>query len=144
MAGSSQEIIVQQIKSDLAAVGVTLKLDPIDDSTWYEDVYTNKDYETTLMDHNNPRDILWYANPDFYWQYDNKEVQDLKVKSDEADSIEDQTKFIHELSSIIADEAPSAWLFQAPQIRVSRAEVTGFSADKNAEPFYVADIVRSN
>jgi len=144
VAGSSQEIIVQQIKSDLAAVGVTLKLDPIDDSTWYEDVYTNKDYETTLMDHNNPRDILWYANPDFYWQYDNKEVQDLKVKSDEADSIEDQTKYIHELSSIIADEAPSAWLFQAPQIRVSRAEVTGFSADKNAEPFYVADIVRSN
>jgi peptide/nickel transport system substrate-binding protein len=144
VAESTQEIIVQQLKSDLAAVGVTLNLTPIDDSAWYEDVYTNKDYETTLMDHNNPRDVLWYANPDFYWQYDNKKVQELKVKSDEANSTEEQTKYIHELSGIIAEEAPSAWLFQAPQIRVSRAEISGFSADKNAEPFYVANIVRSN
>jgi peptide/nickel transport system substrate-binding protein len=88
--------------------------------------------------------VLWYANPDFYWQYDNSEVQDLKVKSDEAASEAEQTELIHQLSGIIAEEAPSAWLFQAPQIRVSKANITGFSADKNAEPFYVANIVRTN
>jgi hypothetical protein len=27
---------------------------------------------------------------------------------------------------------------------VSKANITGFSADKNAEPFYVANIVRTN
>lgn len=144
VSGSSEELIVQQLKSDLAAVGVTLNLTPIDDAGWYEQVYTNKDYETTLMSHNNPRDILWYANPDFYWQYDNAEVQALKVKSDEADSAEQQTQYIHDLSVIIADEAPSAWLFLAPQIRVALSEISGFPKDKNAEPFYVADIVRSN
>lgn len=143
VSGSSEELIVQQIKSDLAAVGVTLNLTPIDEAGWYEQVYTNKDYETTLMSHNNPRDILWYANPEFYWQYDNAEVQALKVKSDEADSVEQQTDYIHQLSTIIADEAPSAWLFLSPQIRVSLAEISGFPKDKNAEPFYVADIVRN-
>ncbi|MFD2841261.1 ABC transporter substrate-binding protein [Populibacterium corticicola] len=144
VAGSAEELIVQQLVSDLAAVGVTLELSPFDDAAWYEQVYTNKDYETTLMNHNNPRDVLWYANPDFYWQYDNAEVQDLKVKSDEAASEAEQTELIHQLSGIIAQEAPSAWLFQAPQIRVSKANITGFSADKNAEPFYVANIVRTN
>lgn len=143
VAGSTQEIIVQQLKSNLADVGVTLNLVPIDDSTWYEDVYTNKDYQTTLMDHNNPRDVLWYANPDFYWQYDNPQVQELKKKSDEASSIEEQTEAIHEISRIIAEEAPSAWLFMAPQIRIAKAGVTGFSPDKNAEPFYVAEIVKA-
>ncbi len=143
VAGGTQEIIVQQITSDLADVGVTLNPVPIDDSTWYEKVYTNKDYETTLMDHNNPRDVLWYANPDFYWQYDNPEVQELKVASDEAGTDEEQTESIHELSKIIATEAPSAWLFQAPQIRIARAGVSGYSADKVAEPFYVANIVKS-
>ena len=144
VAGGTQEIIVQKLKSDLAAVGVTLNPSPIDDSTWYEKVYTNKDYETTLMDHNNPRDVLWYANPDFYWQYDNAEVQALKVASDEATTDEEQTKAIHDLSKIIATEAPSAWLFQAPQIRIAQAGVTGYSPDKAAEPFYVANIVKSN
>ncbi|WP_035833312.1 ABC transporter substrate-binding protein [Jonesia quinghaiensis] len=144
VAGDTNEIIVQQIKSDLAAVGVTLNLQPIDDATWYEAVYTNKDYESTLMDHNNPRDVLWYANPEFYWQYDNKDVQDLKVASDEAATEEEQIEAIHSLSEIIAEEAPSAWLFMAPQIRIASADITGFPADKNAEPFYVAQITRTN
>ncbi|XBH21878.1 ABC transporter substrate-binding protein [Jonesiaceae bacterium BS-20] len=140
----TNEIIVQQLKSDLAAIGVTLNLVAIDDSTWYEDVYTNKDYETTLMDHNNPRDVLWYANPEFYWQYDNAQVQQLAVEAEESDTFDGQVEKIHALSQIIANEAPSAWLFLAPQIRIARAEISGFPADKNAEPFYVADIVRSN
>lgn len=142
VAGGTSEIIVQQLKSDLAAVGVTLNPDPIDDSTWYQKVYTDKDYQTTLMDHNNPRDVLWYANPDFYWQYDNKEVQDLKIASDTASTEAEQVEAIHSLSKIIANEAPSAWLFQAPQIRIARAGVTGYSPDKAAEPFYVANIVK--
>ncbi len=141
VAGSSQEIIVQQIKSNLADIGVTVTPRPVDDSVWYQQVYTDKDYQTTLMDHNNPRDVLWYANSDFYWQYDNPKVQELKEASDEASTPEEQVELIHELSEIIAHEAPSAWLFQAPQIRIARAGVTGFSADKNAEPFYVANIV---
>jgi ABC-type dipeptide transport system, periplasmic component len=143
VAGSAEEIIAQQLKSNLADIGVTLNLVPVDDPAWYEDVYTNKDYQTTLMDHNNPRDVLWYANPDFYWQYDNKEVQALKDKSDEAATLEEQVESIHALSEIIANEAPSAWLFMAPQIRISKSNVTGFSPDKNAEPFYVADIVKA-
>lgn len=143
VAGSSEEIIVQQITSNLADIGVAVIPDPVDDSTWYEKVYTNKDYQTTLMNHNNPRDVLWYANPDFYWQYDNAEVQELKVKSEEAVTEEEQVDYIHQLSAILADEAPSAWLFQAPQIRIAATGVTGFSPDKNAEPFYVAEIVKA-
>lgn len=142
VAGSSEEIIVQQIAANLADIGVTVQLDAIDDSTWYERVYTEKAYETTLMNHNNPRDVLWYANPDFYWQYDNAEVQALAVAAEEAADEDEQTEQIHALSAILAEEAPSAWLFMAPQIRIAAAGVTGFSADKSAEPFYVANIVR--
>ena len=144
VAGSTEELIVQQIASDLSAVGVTVELDAIDDSTWYERVYSEKNYETTLMNHNNPRDVLWYANPDFYWQYDSPEVQELAVAAEEAENEDAQTDLIHELAEILAEEAPSAWLFMSPQIRIAREGVTGFSPDKNAEPFYVASIVRES
>lgn len=140
----ANEIIVQQLKADLAAIGVTLNLVAIDESTWYEDVYTNKDYETTLMDHNNPRDVLWYANSEFYWQYDNAQVQQFAVDAEEALTFDDQVDDIRSLSHIIAEEAPSGWLFLAPQIRIAAAGISGFPADKNAEPFFVGEIVRSN
>src|SRR5690625_6457133 len=94
------------------------------------------------MNHNNPRDVLWYANPDFYWQYDSPEVQELAVAAEEAENEDAQTDLIHELAEILAEEAPSAWLFMSPQIRIAREGVTGVSPDKNAEPFYVASIVR--
>ena len=44
---------------------------------WLEQVYTNHDYDMTAVLHVEPRDIVNYANPDYYWQYDSPEVQEL-------------------------------------------------------------------
>ena len=44
---------------------------------WLDQVYTNNDYDMTAVLHVEPRDIANYANPDYYWQYDNPEVQQL-------------------------------------------------------------------
>ena len=44
---------------------------------WLEQVFTNKDYDMTVVLHVEPRDIDNYANPDYYWQYDSPEVQQL-------------------------------------------------------------------
>ena len=44
---------------------------------WLEQVYTNHDYDLTAVLHVEPRDIGNYANPDYYWQYDSPEVQQL-------------------------------------------------------------------
>ena len=44
---------------------------------WLEQVYGNHDYDMTAVLHVEPRDIVNYANPDYYWQYDSPEVQEL-------------------------------------------------------------------
>lgn len=142
VAGDPSETIAQLLQADLKAVGVTLTLNPIDDATWYQKIYTDHDFQTTLMGHVNPRDVVWYANPDFYWGYDNKDVQQWVADADQAATTDEQTALLTQVNETIGQEAASAWLYLDPQIRVARAEITGFPVNQVTESFYVADIVR--
>ena len=142
VAGDPSETIAQLLQSDLQAVGVTLTLNPVDDATWYQKIYTDHDFQTTLMGHVNPRDVVWYANPDFYWGYDNKDVQQWVADADQATTTDEQTALLTQVNETIGQEAASAWLYLDPQIRVARAEITGFPVNQVTESFYVADIVR--
>ena len=142
VAGDPSETIAQLLQADLKAVGVTLTLNPVDDATWYQKIYTDHDFQTTLMGHVNPRDVVWYANPDFYWGYDNKDVQQWVADADQAATTEEQTALLTQVNETIGQEAASAWLYLDPQIRVARAEITGFPVNQVTESFYVADIVR--
>lgn len=144
VAGDTMEIIAQRIKTDLTEVGVTLNLNPIDEAEWYERIYTEHDFETTLMGHVNPRDVVWYANPDFYWGYDNPDVQEWVTEADVAETEEEQVDLLRKVNETIAQEVASAWLFLDPQIRVAKKEITGFPANQVTESFYVADIVRAD
>lgn len=137
------EAILALLTKNLAAVGVTLTPNPIDDATWYQKVYTDHDFDTTLMGHVNPRDVLWYANPDFYWGYDNPEVQEWVAQADQAATEDEQVELLTRVNETIGEEAASAWLYLDPQIRVARSEITGFPENQVTESFYVADITRS-
>ena len=144
VAGDTEATIAQLLQSNLADVGVTLELNPIDDATWYQRIYTDHDFETTLMGHVNPRDIFWYANPDFYWGYDSAEFQELVAASEAAGSDEEQADLLRQANELMAQDAASAWLYLEPQIRVAAAGVTGFPVDQATESFYVADITRES
>lgn len=138
------EAILALLTKNLAAVGVTLTPNPVDDATWYQKVYTDHDFTTTLMGHVNPRDVLWYANPDFYWGYDNPQVQQLVAQADAAATEQEQVDLLTQVNETIGQEAASAWLYLDPQIRVARSDITGFPKDQVTESFYVADIVRES
>ena len=65
------------VASQLAEVGLEVEIETVEFSVWLEQVYTNADYDLTAVLHVEPRDIGNYANPDYYWRYDNPEVQQL-------------------------------------------------------------------
>jgi peptide/nickel transport system substrate-binding protein len=76
----------EYVASQLAEVGINVEIQPVEFSVWLDQVYTNHEYDMTAVLHAEPRDIGNYANPDYYWQYDNPEVQrlinDAKVSPD--------------------------------------------------------------
>ena len=60
---------------------MTLEVDSVEFPTWLEDVYSNHDYDLSFVLHVEPRDFGNFANPDYYFGYDNSEVQDLYARA---------------------------------------------------------------
>ena len=55
-----------QLTSQLGDAGIKLNVKVVEFSAWLQDVYTNKDYDLSLVDHNESHDFYQWADPDYY------------------------------------------------------------------------------
>lgn len=136
-------VVAQFVQNELAKVGVEVKINIITANEWYTKIYKAHDFEATLQEHVNHRDIVFYGNPDFYWGYDNPEVTRLIAESENVSSMEEQTEMLAEANRIIAEDAASMWLYLYPQIVVSAANVTGYPLNGLNSQFFVSDIKKA-
>ena len=136
------DIVAQGLKSQLAQAGITVTLHPMDDATWTDKVYQNHDFQATLMTHVNQRDLVWYGDPDFYWQYDNPQVQAWVKASETAKTPQEQTDLLKKVARQISEDAASDWLYLDPAIKVASTAVSGYQKNNTTDSFYVAPIVK--
>jgi len=115
----------QIIASQFAKVGIRLELINVEWAQWLEDVYANKDFDLSIISHVEPFDIGNYANPDYYFGYDNPEFQALiKTLNGTTDEAERKALAI-EAQTILADDAVNGYLFELAQTGVWNAKLTG-------------------
>ncbi|MAE99819.1 MAG: ABC transporter substrate-binding protein, partial [Geminicoccus sp.] len=78
------EIIAAQLRE----VGIEAEISFLEWAQWLEQVFRGYDYGLTIVSHTEPMDINIYARPDYYFQYDNPDFQELMetlaVESDPA------------------------------------------------------------
>ncbi|WP_323013254.1 ABC transporter substrate-binding protein [Devosia sp.] len=130
----------QIIASQFAAVGIKLELINIEFAQWLEDVYSNKDFDLTIISHVEPFDIGNYANPDYYFGYDNPEfqalIETLNGTSDEAK----RKELAIEAQTILARDAVNGYLFELAQTGVWNAKLTGMWRNSPIEGLVLRDI----
>nr|WP_202451416.1 ABC transporter substrate-binding protein [Streptomyces sp. SID4948] len=131
------------IKSELAKVGIKVKINIITPDQWYTKVYQNHDFTATLQEHVNDRDIVWYGNPDFYWGYNNKQVTTWVNQAEQSDTTAEQTALLKKVNTQIADDAASDWLYLYPQIVVANSKLSGYPLNGLNSQFYAYDIKKS-
>lgn len=136
-------IVAQFLQSEYAKIGVKVDINIITANEWYTKVYQAHDFQATLQEHVNHRDIVFYGNPDFYWGYNNPDVVKLIADAEAADSEAEQTEKLTEANKIIAEDAASNWLYLYPQIVVSAANVTGYPVNGLNSQFFAYDIQKS-
>jgi len=71
-------------------------------------VFRDRNFEATLQEHVNDRDLVWYGNLDFYWGYTNDGVQQLINEAESAETVDEQTELLRRANRIIAADAASA------------------------------------
>ncbi|MCQ1775972.1 ABC transporter substrate-binding protein [Neorhizobium galegae] len=137
-------IAAQFLQTELAKVGVKVNINLITANEWYTKVYKAHDFQATLQEHVNHRDIVFYGNPDFYWGYNNSKVVDLIKQSEASATTDEQTARLKEANTIIAEDAASNWLYLYPQIVVSAKSVTGYPLNGLNSQFFVAGIKKDD
>lgn len=134
--------VAEFLQSELAKVGVEVKINPVTPDQWYSKVFKEHDFEATLQEHVNDRDVVWYGNPDFYWGYDNAQVSEWIKQAEQATSEDEQTKLLKQANEQIAKDAASAWLYLYPQIVVASKDLSGYPVNGLNSQFFAYNIVK--
>ena len=115
--------------SDFAKVGVTLDVNSVEFPAWLEDVYTNHDYDLSFVLHVEPRDFGNFANPDYYFGYDNTKVQELYAQALKEVDADKSAKLLEQAARIVSEDHAADWLYNGATITAVSPRVSGFPKD---------------
>lgn len=133
----------QVVKSQLKKVGINANIDILEfPARWLAEVFTKHDYDMSIVQHVEPRDIVTFGNPDYYWGYDNKQVQDLLKQADEGTE-EQQVTDMKQVARTLAEDAAAYWLYNFPNIEVSTPDIEGLPKNRISEAFDLSPIKRA-
>ncbi|WP_409489464.1 ABC transporter substrate-binding protein [Amycolatopsis sp. cmx-11-12] len=125
----------QVVASQLADVGVTVTIEPLDfPAVWLKQVFTDRDYDLSIIQHVEARDIVTFGRPKYYWGYDGKPVQQNLAKAD-AGTPQEQVEAMRQVARQLSEDAAADWLFLFPNVIVAKNKVTGFVRNQVSESF---------
>jgi peptide/nickel transport system substrate-binding protein len=113
------------IAAQLRAVGIETQIENLEWAQWLETVFKGKDFDLTIVSHTEPMDINIYARPDYYFQYDNPELQEVMAELDVATDPAARTALLQSAQTIIAEDYVNAYLFQLAKTGVANAKIEG-------------------
>jgi peptide/nickel transport system substrate-binding protein len=117
------------IAAQLAQVGIDARIINVEWAQWLESVFRGKDFGLTIVSHTEPMDIGIYANPDYYFQYDNPEFQTVISTLNTTTDPETRTDLLQRAQRIIAEDYVNGYLFQLAQLSVAKAGLDGLWAN---------------
>jgi peptide/nickel transport system substrate-binding protein len=113
------------IASQLRDVGINLEIIPVEWADWLSTVYSEADFDLTIISHTEGNDIDIYARPNYYIGYDNEEfnamVAELATTNDQAA----RNDLYAKLQTKLANDVPVGYLFLLPKVGVWDAKVEG-------------------
>jgi len=133
------------VKSQLEEVGFTVELDQLEfPAAWLSTVFTNADYDMSIVAHVEPRDMgAVFGDPDYYTKYGTQEFQDLLAQADQG-SVEEQVELTQDAAQLLSEDAAADWLFLLPNLIVAEADITGLPENAISESFDVTELGRES
>lgn len=135
--------VTDVLTSELKAVGVTLKVRSVDFTSWLTNVYTNKDYELSFVDHAEAHDFANWVTPGYYFDYSNPRVNALYAQAKTALTASEADAKLAQAARLVAEDAPADWLYTAINQTAIRKTVTGFPVDFTSNRLNLVDLAVS-
>ena len=129
------------VQAQLAQVGITVDLEPVEWAQWLEQAFRGFDYDMTIVSHTEPLDIDIFArgSTEYYFGYDNPTFNAIIADLSETVDPQSRASLYGAAQEILAQDVAAVWLFQLAKAGVRRADLTGVW--ENA-PIQVNDMTR--
>ncbi len=135
--------VSQILVSNLNDVGITLKVDAVEFSAWLQDVYINKDYDLSFVLHTEAHDFENWANPDYYFTYDDAEVQKLYTDSLAATDDAAAAALLKKAAKLVSEDHAADWLYNGASVVAIGTGVSGVPTVNTNERLNLAEVVKS-
>ena len=125
------------IAAQLAKIGIVAKIENVEWAQWLSGVYTNKNYDLTIISHVEPFDLGNFAKKDYYWGYDSPQFSKLFDQIQNAPRPADRAKLLGDAQRMLANDAVHGFLYQPQWITVANKNLKGLWKDM---PIFVNDL----
>lgn len=115
------EIIAAQLRE----VGIDAQISNLEWAQWLEEVFRGKDFGLSIVSHTEPMDIGIYANPDYYFQYDNPAFQALMDDLNKATDPGERATLMAQAQTIISEDYVNGYLFELAYPTIAKAGLQG-------------------
>lgn len=129
--------IGEVVQAMLSQVGINAKIENVEWAQWLDATFKNKNFDLTVISHVEPNDFVKYADPDYYFQYDNQKAKDLIAKINSTLDKAERTKALQDLQRLLADDAVNVYLYNLPRLGVYKPGLNGFWV---SAPIFVNDL----
>lgn len=113
------------IASQLRAIGIEAEISNLEWAQWLEEAFGAKDFGMTIVSHTEPMDIGIYANPDYYFQYDNPAFQQLMTDLNLTTDPAMRSEMLKQAQTIISEDYVNGYLFELAVPTVAKAGLQG-------------------
>ncbi len=132
------------VKSQLEKAGFKVDLDQLEfPAAWLTTVFTNADYDMSIVAHVEPRDMAAvFGDPKYYTRYGKPAFRALLAKAD-AGTRDEQVAVMKQAARKLSQDAAADFLFLLPNLIVATSDITGLPKNSISESFDVTDLGRS-
>ena len=130
----------QFVASQLRDIGVKVETEELDFSRWIDEVFTNGDYDMTIVAHVEARDLGKFADKDYYWHYGDEKFAAMYNAAVEAADEDQGVAEMKAAARYLADQCAAIWLFALPNLVITKATVTGIPQNATTLSFDLTTI----
>ncbi len=134
------QAISQIVSAQLEEVGLKAKVETQEfPAVWLDKTFTEHDYDMSVINHAEPRDILTVFSADYYIGYDDSTIKPIAEKADRGTEAE-YIAGMKTIARTITEDAASNFLFLFPNLVVAKSDVKGVPANRVSDAFRIADL----
>ncbi|HSR22128.1 MAG TPA: ABC transporter substrate-binding protein [Candidatus Eisenbacteria bacterium] len=125
------------LASQLQDVGIKLQVQNVEFPLWLDQVFTRHNYDLTIINHVEPRDIGNYGNPRYYWGYDSAQVAALLKQADAEQDARKRNDLYGQVERQLTNDAVNAWLMSPNSLAVIKSTLHGYPQSRVAASIYL-------